>query len=238
MSSSERSASASRRTLWAARWSSQNPGALVSASSWATRSALASRSKAPRGRLDPFGQVADGGRVHLVPALEILEQDGAQLDEPQRRLAPSDDGVHAWTVAVVRADPAVAVTIERRGVTARSAVPLAGDQIDERGVLGLLHGLPLTTTLGTGRGAGSDSRMGLGRPPSTGLAQYTRPIPQRQEGNRAGRPGDRARTDVVPTGSRRSGSRSPGRRARARRRPPARSCRARAGSSASANPRR
>ena len=26
----------------------------------------------PRGRPDPFGQVADGGRVHLVPGLQIL----------------------------------------------------------------------------------------------------------------------------------------------------------------------
>ena len=29
----------------------------------------------PRGRPDPLGQVADGGRVHLVPDLEILEQE-------------------------------------------------------------------------------------------------------------------------------------------------------------------
>ncbi len=40
------------------------PGSRVSASSCATRSCLASRSKSPRGRPDLLGQVADGGRVH------------------------------------------------------------------------------------------------------------------------------------------------------------------------------
>ena len=84
------------------------PGAWVSASSSATRSVFASRSKAPRGRPDPFGQVADGGRVHLVPGLEILEQERTQLDEPQRGLASGDDGVHAGTVAVMRTYAAIA----------------------------------------------------------------------------------------------------------------------------------
>jgi hypothetical protein len=97
----------------------------------------------PRGRPDPFSQVADGGRVHLVPALEILQQDRAQLDESQRSLASGDDGVHAGTISVVRADAAIAVTVQGRGVTARPAVSLASDEIDERCFLGLLHGLPL-----------------------------------------------------------------------------------------------
>ena len=74
----------------------------------------------PRGRPDPFGQVADGGGVHLVPGLQILEQDRAQLDEPQRRLASGDDGVHAGAVGVVGTDAAVAVAVEGRGVAARS----------------------------------------------------------------------------------------------------------------------
>ena len=109
----------------------------------------------PRGRPDPFSQVADGGRIHLVPALQILEQDRAQLDEPQRRLASGDDGVHAGAVAIVGADAAVAVTIERRRITARPTVALTGDQIDERCFLGLLHGLPLY-------GAGQRGERGLG----------------------------------------------------------------------------
>ena len=98
----------------------------------------------PRGRPDPFGQVADGGRVHLVPDPQILEQDWPQLDESQGRLASGDDGVHAGTVAVVGANAAVAIAIERRCVAARPAVTLAGDEIDERCFLGLLHGLPLS----------------------------------------------------------------------------------------------
>ena len=97
----------------------------------------------PRGRPDPFSQVADGGRFHLVPGLQILEQDRAQLDEAQRSLASGDDGVHAGTISVVGADAAVAVTVECRGVTARPAVSLAGDEIDERCFLSLLHRLPL-----------------------------------------------------------------------------------------------
>ena len=99
----------------------------------------------PRRRPDPFSQVADGGRVHLVPALQILEQDGAQLDEPERRLATGDDGVDARAVAVVGTDAAIAVAVERCRVAARPAVALTGDQIDERGFLGLLRGLPLSS---------------------------------------------------------------------------------------------
>ena len=109
----------------------------------------------PRGRPDPLGQVADGGRVHLVPDLEILEQDRAQLDEPQGRLAPGDDGVHAGAVAVVGTDAAVAVTVEGGGVTAGPTVPFAGDQIDERRFLGLLHvSLSLLGRWGAARGLG------------------------------------------------------------------------------------
>jgi hypothetical protein len=93
----------------------------------------------PRGRPDPLGQVPNRGRVHSVANLEILEQDRTELDQSEGRLAPGDDGVHAGTVAVVGADAAIAVTIERRGVAARAAIALAGDQIDERCFLGLLH---------------------------------------------------------------------------------------------------
>jgi hypothetical protein len=93
----------------------------------------------PRRRPDPLGQVADGGSVHLVPDLEILEQDRPELDESKGRLAPGDDGVHAGTVAIVGADAAVAVAVECCGVAARAAIALAGDQIDERRFLGLLH---------------------------------------------------------------------------------------------------
>ena len=106
----------------------------------------------PRGRPDPLGQVADGGRVHLVAALEILEQERPQLDEPERRLATGDDGVDARAISVVGADAAVAIAIERRGVTARTTVALAGDEIDERRFLGLLQLDPLSE-LGQGLGA-------------------------------------------------------------------------------------
>ncbi len=100
----------------------------------------------PRGRPDPFSQVADGGRFHLVPGLQILEQDRAQLDEPQCRLASGDDGVYARAIPVVWADATVAVAVQRRGITARTAVTLAGDEIDERCFISLLHGLPLFVT--------------------------------------------------------------------------------------------
>ena len=100
----------------------------------------------PRGRPDPFGQVADGGCFHLVPGLQILEQNRAQLDEPQCRLASGDYGVHARAIPVVWADTTVAVAVQRRGVAARPAVTLAGDEIDERYFISLLHGLPLSVT--------------------------------------------------------------------------------------------
>ena len=144
-----------------ARWSSQKPGSLVSASSWATRRSLASRSKTPRGRPDPLGQVADGGRVHSVAGLEVLEQDRTELDEPQGGLAPGDDGVHAGTVAVVGADAAVAVAVEGGRVAARSAVTLAGDEIDERRFLGLLQRRPsLCAGAGLGRRDATWARHG------------------------------------------------------------------------------
>jgi hypothetical protein len=85
----------------------------------------------PRGRPNPLGQVANGGCVHLIAALEVLEQDRTELDQAQGRLAPGDDGVHAGTVAVVGTDAAVAVTVEGCGVTAIPAVTLTRDEIDE-----------------------------------------------------------------------------------------------------------
>ena len=98
----------------------------------------------PRGRPDPFGQIPDGGGFHLVPGLQILEQDGAQLDEPERRLATGDDGVDAGAIAVVGTDTTVAVTVESGRIAAGSAITLAGDEIDEGCFLSLLHGLPLS----------------------------------------------------------------------------------------------
>ena len=98
----------------------------------------------PRGRPDPLRQVANSGGVHLVPDLEILEQDRPEFDQAQGRLAPGDDGVHAGTVAVVGAHAAVAVTVEGCRVAARSAVTLTGDEIDERRFLGLLQLVPLS----------------------------------------------------------------------------------------------
>jgi hypothetical protein len=145
---------------------------------------LAGRSKMPRGRPDPFSQVADGGCFHLVPGLQILEQDRAQLDEAQRGLASGDDGVHAGAVTIVRAHPAVAVAIEGCRVTARSAVTLTGDEIDERCFLSLLHKLPFSMA---GQGAdrtGADRVAGLGGTRFRRvLEQYTGPNPMRQEGN-------------------------------------------------------
>ena len=137
----------------------------------------------PRGRPDPFDQVPDGGRFHLVPALQILEQDRAQLDQAQRGLASGDDGVYARTVGVVRADAAVAIAVEGGGVAAGAAVTLASDQIDERRFLGLLHGLPLCA----GQGEWGPVRvwlrgLGVARYLRV-LAQYTGPNPYRQEGN-------------------------------------------------------
>lgn len=81
------------------------------------------------------------------PGAQILEQDGPQLDDAQRSLAPGDDGVDTRTVSVVRADSAVSVAVKRRGIAACPALALARDQIDERvgdcllGGLGV-HGWP------------------------------------------------------------------------------------------------
>jgi hypothetical protein len=109
----------------------------------------------PRGRPDPLRQVPNDGRVHSVPGLEILEKDRTELDESEGRLAPGDDGVYAGTVAIVGADAAVAVTVQRRGVAAGAAIALAGNQIDERLFLGLLHmslfSVPGKDWLGLGR---------------------------------------------------------------------------------------
>ncbi len=187
MLSSSRRPSASRRTFCAVRPSSQKPDSWVSASSSVTRAALASRSKMPRGRPDPFGQVADGGRFHLAPNLQILEQDGSQLDEPQGRLAPGDDGVHARTVPVVRADPAVAVTVQSGRIAARPAVSLTGNEIDERCFLGLLHGLPLSAW-GTGERSLGGICRGLGRPRTAGFGTVYGAKPVSPRGKSGRRP--------------------------------------------------
>ena len=118
----------------------RSPGSWVSASSSATRASLAVEVKdAPRST----GSARPGRGWRARPPssgrLEVLEQDRTELDQPQGGLAPGDDGVHAGTVAVVGTDAAVAVAVERGGVAAGPAIALAGDEIDERRFLGLLH---------------------------------------------------------------------------------------------------
>src|SRR5579859_7208057 len=88
-----------------------------------------------------------------VPGPEVLEQDRTELDQPDRRFAPSDDGVHAGTVAVVGTDAAVAVAVEGGGVAAGPAVAFTGDQINEGRFLSLLHE-SLSTLPGLDAGAG------------------------------------------------------------------------------------
>jgi hypothetical protein len=79
-------------------------------------------------------------RRPLVPVdPQVLEQDRTELDQAQGRFAPDDDGVHAGTVAVVRADAAVAIAVQRRGVAAVAAITFTGDQVDEGRFLSLLH---------------------------------------------------------------------------------------------------
>ena len=61
-----------------------------------------------------------------------LEQDRTKLDDAQRSLAPSDDGVDTRTVSVVWTDSAVAVAIESHRIAAVAAFTLAGNQVHER----------------------------------------------------------------------------------------------------------
>ena len=78
---------------------------------------------------------------------QALEQDRSKLDDPLGRLAPCDHGVHAGTVGIVGADAAVPVAAQPGRVTAGPAVPLAGDEIDERIFDGImLHSAPPTIT--------------------------------------------------------------------------------------------
>jgi hypothetical protein len=86
--------------------------------------------------VDALDQVAQLGSLHLsgdylCPGSQFLEHDRAQLNDAQRGLAPSDDGVDTRTVSVVRTDSAVAVAIQRHGVTAVAAFTLACDEIDK-----------------------------------------------------------------------------------------------------------
>ena len=80
-----------------------------------------------------------------------MEQDRTELDQPQGCLAPGDDGVHAWAVAVMAAHAAVAIAIEGCGIAAGPAVPFASDEIHELGFLSLLHKHPLSRPSGVGR---------------------------------------------------------------------------------------
>ena len=80
--------------------------------------------------MDAGGEIADSGVLQqLASRLGFLEQTRAEFDDPQRGLAPSDDGVDTGTVSVVRADPAVPVATQPGGVAAGPTIPLAGDQV-------------------------------------------------------------------------------------------------------------
>jgi hypothetical protein len=96
--------------------------------------------------VDALDQVAQLGSLHLsgdylCPGTQSLEHDRTQLNDAQRCLAPSDDGVDTWTVSVVRADPAVSVAVQCHGITAGTALSFAGDEVDERVNECLLRGL-------------------------------------------------------------------------------------------------
>ena len=114
----------------------------------------------------------------LVPGLEILEQDRAQLDEPQRRLASGDDGVHAGAIAVVGTHATIAVTVESGRIAAVPAIALARDEIDECGILGLLHGLPPIATLGTSGAGWETCRKDARGPGSAGWPSIGGQAPQ------------------------------------------------------------
>jgi hypothetical protein len=117
--------------------------------------------------VDPGGEVADGRVLHLIPLAKILEQDRPQLDDLQRGLAPSDDGVHTRTIAVVGADSTVAVAVEPRRIAAGTAIALTGNEIGERLIAELnlgryrrerLHNT-LSPLTGSGSGQGAPDRM-------------------------------------------------------------------------------
>lgn len=96
--------------------------------------------------MDALDQVAQLGSLHLsgdylCPGTQFLEHDRTQLNDAQRSLAPSDDGVDTWTVSVVRTDSAVSIAVQRHGIAAGPALSLAGDEVDERVNQCLLHGL-------------------------------------------------------------------------------------------------
>src|SRR3954454_18881616 len=75
------------------------------------------------------------------PGSQFLEHDWTQLNDAQRSLAPSDDGVDTWTVSVVRTDSAVSVAVQRRCIATGTALSLTGDEVDERLDQCLLGGL-------------------------------------------------------------------------------------------------
>jgi hypothetical protein len=131
---------------------------------------LASRSKSPRGRVDPFSQIADLGNLHLAGYLGMecqavgLKQDRTELNDAQRSLAPSDDGVDTRTVSVVWADSAVAVAIESHRVAAVTALALARDEIHEWIVQCLLCRIRIHD--------GPDSSSGPGQPKTPGTCSH------------------------------------------------------------------
>ena len=99
----------------------------------------------PEVAADAGGEVADGGRLHLAPCSQVLEQHGPELDDLERGLAAGDDGVHTGTIRIVRADPAVAVAVEPGGVAAGPTVALTRDQVGERLVTDLRTRAPRET---------------------------------------------------------------------------------------------
>ena len=78
--------------------------------------------------LDRRGGADAGLPTPLLGLLDRVAPRGGQLDEPQRRLASGDDGVHAGAVAVVRTDATIAVAVQSSRVAAGPAIALARDE--------------------------------------------------------------------------------------------------------------
>jgi len=99
----------------------EDPESLVLAGE--VKDAPRSRARGPRGR----------ARVRRPSAArsQVLQEDRAEFDQAQGRLASSDDGVDTGTVGVVRARAAVAVAVQAGRIAAPAAVALTGDQIEE-----------------------------------------------------------------------------------------------------------
>jgi len=75
----------------------------------------------------------------------------------------------------VDAHTTVAVTVESGRIAAGSAITLAGDEIDERSFLGLLHDGSLSLALGRTLAVGGRAATDLGRGAGLGLGTMGRP---------------------------------------------------------------